>query len=90
MQQGYNSDISYRGVSYHVQTEDWGLDDPFLVSRVFQQGAVVRTFKTHYSKVLGPRAPAAHEVHWQEYIGRALKSQHEQVVEFVLNGKIFL
>jgi hypothetical protein len=90
MQKGFNSDINYRGATYHVQTEDWGLENPFLVSRVFQQGAVLKTFKTHYSKILGPHPPTPTDQKWQQNIGVALKSQHDQVVEFVISGKIFL
>jgi hypothetical protein len=90
MQKGFNSDINYRGTPYHVQTEDWGLENPFMVSRVFQQGAVIKTFKTHYSKVLGPRPPTPQDTQWRQHIGAALKSQHEQVVAFVTSGKVFL
>ncbi|MBK7960598.1 MAG: hypothetical protein IPK04_04935 [Bdellovibrionales bacterium] len=90
MQKGFNSDISYRGAVFHVQTEDWGLENPFLVSRVFQQGAVLKTFKTHYSKILGPHPPSEKDQKWQHHIGQALKSQHDQVVEFVISGRITL
>lgn len=90
MQQGFNSDITYKGVSYHVQTEDWGLENPFIVSRIFQQGAVLKTFKTHYSKILGPKPPTPAQVHWQKHISSALKSQHDQVIDFLMNGQIIL
>ncbi len=89
MQKGFNSDITFRGVSYHIQTEDWGLDNPFIVSRVFQQGAVLKTFKTSYSQILGPQPVTPKQVHLLEHIGVALKSQHDQVIDFVSSGKIF-
>ena len=102
MQTGFNSDITYRGVSYHVQTEDWGLENPFIVSRVFQQGAVLKTFKTSYATFLGqhkisaPQSQTQSQIQSQLYnqvqrqISAALKSQHQQVVDFVMSGQIFL
>ena len=118
MQTGFNSDITYRGVSYHVQTEDWGLENPFIVSRVFQQGAVLKTFKTSYATFLGqhkistPQGQIHGQINGQingqihgqtqnqiqsqlynqvqRQISAALKSQHQQVVDFVMSGQIFL
>lgn len=90
MQTGYNSDITYRGVSYHVQTEDWGLENPFIVSRVFQQGAVLRTYKTPYATFLKTTLAPPPKSQLQQHVSLALKSQHDQVVDFVLSGQIFL
>jgi hypothetical protein len=56
MQKGFNSDVAFRGTNYHVQSEDWGLENPFLVSRVFLNGAIVKNIKTSYSEVLKPSA----------------------------------
>jgi hypothetical protein len=42
MVKGFNSDLVIRGKNYHVQTEDWGNANPFLVSRVFSNGAVLK------------------------------------------------
>ena len=52
MLRGFNSDIQARGSRFHVQTEDWGHDNPFLVTRVFKEGAVVKTLKTPYEEAL--------------------------------------
>jgi hypothetical protein len=52
MQKGHNSDINVRGKSYHVQTEDWGSENPFIVSRIFCDGAVLKTIKTSHSEAL--------------------------------------
>lgn len=85
---GFNSDLQVRGFSFHVQTEDWGVENPFIVSRVFYQGAVLRTFKTPYTRVIGDHVPDASNTSWQKYIGIAVKSQHEQVLDFVMKGQI--
>ena len=75
MLKGYNSDIQIKGINYHVQTEDWGRDNPYLVTRVFKQGAVIKTFKTPYTEVL----PNAHYDH--VLLENALKLQHFRILD---------
>jgi hypothetical protein len=43
-----NTDIEFNGKLYHVQTEDWGRDNPFVVTRVFSGGKVLGSIKTNY------------------------------------------
>lgn len=43
-----NTDIEYNGRLYHVQTEDWGRDNPYVVTRVFSGGKVLGSIKTNY------------------------------------------
>lgn len=83
MQKGFNSDISVRGIGYHVQTEDWGFENPYIVSRVFKSGAVLKTFKTSYSDFLkaGPKSD-------QDAIVLALKNQHSQILDLLLSGQL--
>jgi hypothetical protein len=83
MQKGFNSDIQVRGQNYHVQTEDWGSENPFLVSRIFRNGAVLKTIKSSREEALfkGPRNS-------QDAILQALKRQHHQVLEQLMSGEI--
>lgn len=83
MQKGFNSDISFRGNSYHVQTEDWGTANPFLVSRVFKSGAVLKTIKTSYNEAL-----QSESIKNSEAIKAALKKQHLKVCDLVHTGEI--
>lgn len=48
-----NTDVYVNGSALHVQTEDWGPDQRFLVSRVFKQGSVQKTFRLSYEKIPG-------------------------------------
>ena len=52
MQKGFNSDVYVQGVQHHVQTEDWGFDNPWVVTRVFRKGLVVESVKMPYSDIL--------------------------------------
>ena len=83
VQKGYNSDVTWLGALYHVQTEDWGSNNPYLVSRVFHNGAVVKSVKTAYAEVL-PKGP----VDETKAIRLAMKIQHQQILDLLLSGKL--
>lgn len=83
VEKGFNSDVVVAGLSYHVQTEDWGRQNPFLVSRVFCNGAVVKSVKTPYEKIL-PRGPLAE----RSAIQFALRCQHEQILDLLVSGQL--
>jgi len=85
MQKGFNTDINVRGKTYHVQTEDWGLENPFLVSRIFANGAVIKTIKTSYNDALRG-GPIGNE----EAIRQALRRQHNRVMDDLVGGQAFL
>jgi hypothetical protein len=88
MQKGFNSDIVFRGLNFHVQTEDWGLENPYLVSRVYQDGAVIKSVKTPYSEVLGFGRIHRHSVD-PNTIREALRDQHEKILDLLLSGQLF-
>lgn len=83
MQKGFNSDIVVRGFSFHIQTEDWGDANPYLVSRVFKSGAVLKTIKTPYVEAL-----KIESVKNVEAIKTALRKQHNRICDLVHNGEI--
>ena len=83
MIKGYNSDISFNGYSYHVQTEDWGLDNPYFVSSIFKNGEVLKSLKLSYKEVF-PRGLDSS----QDTLKIALSEQHKQVIRLLLSGKI--
>lgn len=82
MQKGFNSDLNVRGKKYHIQTEDWGHGNPFLVSRVFSGGAVLKTIKTSYTEALrgGP-------VNDEKALRQALQQQHTRVVDELMKNQ---
>ena len=48
---GENSDLFISGHNIHVQTEDWGPEKRVMVSRVFKNGSVLKTFRLLYEKI---------------------------------------
>ena len=83
MEKGFNSDITWLGSEYHVQTEDWGMQNPYLVSRVFHNGAVLKSIKTSYQEVL-PQGSATEA----RTIRLAMKIQHQQILDLLLSGQL--
>lgn len=83
VEKGFNSDVAWSGSDYHVQTEDWGYENPYLVSRVFRNGAVVKSIKTGYAEVL-PRGPRVES----RAIRLAMKIQHQEILDLLLSGKL--
>lgn len=83
MLRGHNSDINVKGRSYHVQTEDWGEQNPFLVSRIFSNGAVLKTYKIPYEQAL-----KAASVRTADALKAALQRQHAQVIDALIEGRL--
>ena len=81
---GCNTDVTYEGFRYHIQTEDWGMDNPYLVSRVFKDGQVLKSIKLSYAEIF----PAEREIDEKE-IKLALHEQHHQILDLLLSGKLF-
>jgi hypothetical protein len=49
---GFNTDIEFDGVVYHVQTEDKGLDTPLILSLVYVGGAILASKRSHYHDLI--------------------------------------
>jgi hypothetical protein len=49
---GFNTDIEYGGVTYHVQTEDKGLSTPFILSLVYDRGTILASKRLPYDDLL--------------------------------------
>lgn len=76
-----NSDIQLGSDSYHIQTEDWGQQSPFIVSRIFKNGAVLKSIKTPYSDLLS--SPL-----WDNTaVEEAVELQHNKILDLVLTGQ---
>ncbi len=84
MEPGFNTDLTIKGLQFHVQTEDWGRRNPFFVSRVYQAGAVRKSVKISYQDILprgnesGPKA-----------IRIALELQHKKILDLLVSGQLF-
>lgn len=81
MEAGLNSDIKIGEKNYHIQTEDWGWDNPFIVTKVFKQGAVVKSYKIPYQSALQSPFPS------DQSIRMALEKQHNEILDRLIAGQ---
>jgi hypothetical protein len=49
---GFNTDVEYDGVTYHVQTEDKGLESPLILSLVYSGGAILASKRSPYDDLI--------------------------------------
>ena len=49
---GYNHNVEYQGRTFHVQTEDSGVDNPHIISHLFEGGNILETRKCDYTNIL--------------------------------------
>ena len=78
---GYNTDVTYAGVTYHVQTEDKGLGNPVVLSLVYQGGTILAAKRTNYGELIreGEVDEAA--------LSQMLDRQHRIIVAAIQSGK---
>jgi len=72
---GYNHNIRHRGVVFHVQTEDSGVDNPHLFTHLFHGGVIITSRKLVYD------AEAAEDV-----VKALMQSQHKAVMKDLRHG----
>ncbi len=49
---GFNTDIEFQGVTYHVQTEDKGVDTPLILSLVYDRGTILASKRSPYDDLI--------------------------------------
>ena len=76
---GFNHNVKYGGQVYHIQTEDNGLDNPYVITHIFLNGNVVTTRRTSYLDIVS-----------NENVGQVIRSmmkqQHKAVMKDLING----
>ncbi|HQT93564.1 MAG: hypothetical protein B7Z61_06705 [Acidobacteria bacterium 37-71-11] len=80
---GFNTEIDYEGVTYHVQTEDRGASKPLIESLVYVRGEILATRRTSYGDLLQAGAGMA-------AIQTLMERQHRTIVDAVRSGRLDL
>ena len=73
---GYNHNISHRGLVFHVQTEDSGVDHPHIFTHLFFGGVSLNTRKLDYD-------PESAE----ESVKALMQSQHKSILKLLKKGE---
>ncbi len=77
---GFNTDVHWRGLVYHVQTEDKGRENPLIETLVYRGGEILGTRRRAYSGQ--PRGPEA-----EKEIARLMEDQHKAMILEVKRGR---
>ena len=78
---GINRDIDYNGKLYHVQTEDGGINNPIILTRIFCSGVLVTTRKTSYVYLLDMDG-------FKDVVENLMREQHNEMIQEIQNGKM--
>lgn len=76
---GYNHNINYKGVTFHIQTEDSGIENPHIITLLFIRGNIVARKKTSYADII------KHE-NLQDVVRELMQEQHKQMLRELKNG----
>ena len=80
---GYNTDFKFQGKIYHCQTEDGGVNSPYVTSLLYLQGAILASRKTSYADIL--KADCLDGV-----VRELMMEQHKQMIRDLMHGKLDL
>ena len=77
---GFNTDVKYRGQTYHVQTEDKGPANPLILSLIYKGGEILGSRRLVYTDLVeGPED--------EDAITRLMEEQHKAIMSEVKKGK---
>ena len=78
---GFNTDIDHGGVTYHVQTEDKGLENPLILSLVYVGGAILASKRTPYDDLI-------EQGFNEKTLAERLQRQHKLLCAAVRAGRV--
>ena len=79
MVSGFNTNYRYRGVLFHVQTEDSGVGNPHVITHLFHGGNILASEKLDYSKELG-------SADLEGVVRGLMESQHKAMLKRLRKG----
>jgi hypothetical protein len=77
---GYNQNVNYKGVTFHVQTEDNGIKSASIVTHVFISGNIIATKKTSYMDIVKIE-------NLEKVVRELMEEQQKEMVQKILNGE---
>jgi len=76
---GFNTDVKYRGLVYHVQTEDKGEANPIIETLIYKGGEILGSRRLPYKELVAAGDEAT--------ITRLMEDQHKAMLLEVKRGK---
>jgi hypothetical protein len=76
---GFNTDVKYHGLVYHVQTEDKGLANPIIETLIYKGGEILGSRRLPYKDLVPDND--------EPTITRMMEDQHKAMILEVKRGK---
>lgn len=83
MLSGFNTNFRYRGVLFHVQTEDSGLGNPHVITHLFHGGNIMASEKRDYSDLVSDLSGDALE----DAIRKLMEGLHKSMLKQLSRGE---
>ncbi len=77
---GFNTDVKFRGLVYHVQTEDKGKVNPLIETLIYKGGEILASRRLPYAELI-------RDTDTEAAIGRLMEEQHKAMILEVKRGK---
>lgn len=79
---GFNNNVRYRGMRFHIQTEDSGVTRPHIITHLFADGGhIIKSIRTDYSEYVDrPDRPTV--------IQRLMREQHRAMALDLRDGRL--
>ena len=78
---GYNTDVEFDGVTYHVQTEDKGVSNPIILSLVYDRGTILASKRSPYDDLVGENFD-------ENVLEERLNKQHKLMCAAIKAGRL--
>ena len=77
---GFNTDVTCRGLVYHVQTEDKGRDNPLIETLIYKGGEILASRRLPYAEIIQGSDT-------EKAISKLMEEQHKAMILEVKRGK---
>ncbi len=78
---GFNTNVSYAGRLFHVQTEDSGVRSPKIVSLLYEGGTILTSRKRNYEDRLD-------QANLEQVVRELMEEQHRALVQALKQGEL--
>jgi hypothetical protein len=77
---GYNHNVTYKGITFHIQTEDSGVNNPHIITLLYSGGNILARKKTSYADIIKHERLA-------DVVRELMQDQHKHMLKELKNGE---
>ena len=76
---GYNHNVQYKNRIFHIQTEDSGVNNPHIITLLYEKGNILSRKKTGYADILKTEK-------LNQVVKEMMQEQHKSMLKDLKNG----